>query len=147
MSKAIADCPFQWGDRVDHRKFGIGRIIDDPSPSGRPVLKQGNTVFCGWSATIEWEDSAREPARMALDFVLLVERVDAKGGAYWANEHTKLLAPAITKLRSLESALQSSFRPQNSGATAQIPELLYELEGAVAELLEFIRADDNGEHR
>lgn len=132
--------PFQWGDRVDHNKFGLGTVVGEPAAGSNSDRK------ASWGVLVRWDDQARSECRIAHNFLWLVERLDAKGGAYWANEHRKLIDVAIPKLRNLEHVLQSSFRPGSGPASTAIEVALKQLEVAVKPIQDFVKQDEAGKH-
>lgn len=133
-------CSFQWGDRVDHNKFGLGTVV------GEPIAGSNFDGKISWGVLVRWDDKNRPECKIMHNFLRLVERPDAKGGAYWANEHRKLLDIAIPKLRKLEHVLISSFRPGSEPASAAIEVALEQLEAAVKPIHDFAQRDEAGDH-
>ena len=121
----------QWGDRVDHKKFGFGTVCGEP---------EGDKVL------VEWDDPQRKTTGVMASFLQLVTRPDAKGGAYWNNEYKKLLeAVKVARVRS-DTALANAFRPTKGSGIASIDQALSEEKSPMDALREFLEEDEKGNH-
>ena len=134
------DGPFQWGDRVDHKLFGLGVVNGEPTES---MNGRGET---SWAVPVKWDASDRPDSKIGHAFLSLVERPDAKGGAFWANEHKKRLAPALTQIKALEMALSESYRPKSQDASKRVRGALDAVQRSIGDLLDFIEEDEKGHH-
>ena len=133
-------CPFHWGDRVDHNKFGLGTV------DGKPTASTNAAKVKTWLVPIRWDDTSRSAGKVVGEFIRLVHRPDAKGGAFWANEHTDLVDAAVAKLRDLEHALRTSFRPKSGSAIEPIERAILELEANLDSVRDFVLDDEAGKH-
>lgn len=123
--------PLQWGDRVDHKKFGLGTV--DGEPEGEKVR-------------VIWDDPNRAPARVVSSFLRLVTRPDAKGGAFWNHEYGKLLETVKSARGASDTALANAFRPKVGDGLAAIDQALAIEAEALDALRSFLLADEMGEH-
>lgn len=141
---------FNWGDRVDHPKFGIGTIVSRPVPvsgpiADRPGVGSYRTSPKGWRIEVEWDDPNRSRGKYSSLHFRLVERPDAKGGAYWAAAYRDRLEDVLDARRQTDGAMQQAFRSSNGGPS-DIRTKLQAEQDAITELLAFLDADEAGEH-
>ncbi len=146
-------CPFTWGDRIDHPKFGFGKVVSEPiecsGPIADPSHPGGFRIGAkGWSMDIEWEDEARGTTSMGSNFLTVVERPDAKGEAYWANEYEKILKKVQLDRSRTAEALARAFRDKRDDRldASAIRERLLQEKANLEALLNFLDADEAGEH-
>lgn len=123
--------PLQWGDRIDHKKFGLGTVEGEP---------EGEKVH------VIWDDPNRAPARVVSSFLRLVTRSDAKGGAFWNHEYSKLLKTVENTRAATNSELASAFRPIDGDGLSKLEQTLESEAKAFNDLRDFLVADEKGEH-
>lgn len=146
MSDVQGSCPFGWGDRVDHRIFGLGTVDGEPKAMCGAREDLRGTEFKGWSVPVAWDDPERRDGKVGHNHLKLVERPDSKGGAYWNNEYGKLIAEAYTLRKKTDAAIQSAFRaPGGTGLISLRLRLKSEL-AVLTQVTEFLEADERGEH-
>lgn len=77
-------CPLAEGDRVDHRKFGLGTVvaIDGPPSVGAP-RGPGSPPPNAWKVTVACDDPARGEIRVLSTFLTKVASPDARPFVYW----------------------------------------------------------------
>lgn len=121
----------QWGDRVDHKKFGLGTVEGEPD---------------GEKVHVIWDDPNRTPTRVASSFLRLVTRSDAKGGTFWNHEYSKLLKTVENTRTATNSELASAFRPIESDGLYKLEQALESEAKALNDLRDFLAADGRGEH-
>ncbi|MEL6202288.1 MAG: hypothetical protein AAFR39_07995 [Pseudomonadota bacterium] len=138
--------PFQWGDRVDHKLFGLGIVNGDPVAVCGPAPRTHEIVSKGWRVPVKWDDPSRTATSVACFVLRLVTRPDAKGGAFWNHEYKKLLERVLKARATSESAMKEGFRPHDGGGTERVSRALKQEQEAVAELQEFLKADEAGDH-
>lgn len=146
MSHETPPCPFEWSDRVDHRIFGLGTVTGEPR-AGFGATKNGcGTEFKGWSVPITWDDPDRNPGRV-MDYALrVVDRPDAKGGAYWSSEYRKLMADILSLRKKTDEAIEQAFRRADGKGVAGLLTVLETDRAAMSETIAFLEADERGEH-
>lgn len=138
--------PFQWGDRVDHKLFGFGTVNGDPVALCGPAPRKYEIVSKGWRVPVKWDDPSRTATMVACFALRLVTRPDAKGGAFWNNEYKELLERVLKTRATSESAIKQGFRPHDGEGVERIDRALKLEQEAVAELREFLKADEAGDH-
>jgi hypothetical protein len=63
-------CPFDEGDRVDHKIFGFGVVNGAPIPVvGPDPIAVGGSRDAGWCVPVRWDDPERT-AREVMDHAL-----------------------------------------------------------------------------
>lgn len=139
-------CPFQWGDRIDHKLFGFGTVDGEPVAVCGSDPRTYRTVSKGWTVPVKWDDPKRTATRVASVALQLVTRPDAKGGAYWSNEYRKLQEDVKTARSGVEQAINEGFRPRKRQGLHRLDEALKAERCAVANLRAFLEADEAGEH-
>ena len=142
--------PFDWGDRVDHPKFGLGTIVSRPGPVSGPIADRRDAGGYrvgpkGWTIEVEWDDPKRPRGKFSNSHFHLVERPDAKGGAYWAAIYQEKLENALDARRRTASVMQQAFRSSDHGP-ADIRQKLEAEREVIERLLAFLDADDADEH-
>lgn len=130
-----ASCPFQWGDRVDHKKFGLGTVVSEPISGGKD-----------WRLQVEWDDPSRGTTGIMSSILSLVSRPDAKGGAYWSYQYNQLLASVHAARNATNEALSNAFRPRGGEGLKSLLDILEIEKSAVRELTDFLERDEAGEH-
>jgi hypothetical protein len=127
-------CPLVEGDRVDHRKFGLGTVVgvsDHRSNTGE------------WRVDVDWDDKERNPCSVVSSFLGVVSRPNLRPFVYYDKQWKPLKANWLAARRNLENAVET-FRPEPS------PAGLIELQEierlAWAELERFIEDDRTGRH-
>lgn len=124
---AKAQCPFDEGDRVDHKVFGFGTVSGAPvavvGPGGRNSLE---IVDKGWTVPVAWDDPSRTAGKVAHWALTKVSSPDARPFTYWDRQWQPLLKGWLAARRKTEEA-QAGFRP------APDPERVRALQAAEAE--------------
>lgn len=136
----------QWGDRVDHRLFGLGTVNGEPVATEGPTKDGRGIEDKGWRVPVKWDDEARAQGSIASHALRLVDRPNAKGGAFWHAEYLKLVTTSAEASKGVEAAIRSAYRPFE-GEGLQRLQIALKAEGrARAALVEFLEADERGEH-
>jgi len=139
-------CPFQWGDRIDHKLFGLGTVNGEPVAVVGADANSHTTVPKGWIVPVDWDDPKRTATKVGSFALRLVTRPDAKGGAFWSSEFKKLLQVVKAARIASDNAFETAFRPHDGDGLATINRRLVEEQKAVDELLDFLEKDASGEH-
>lgn len=145
-------CPIQWGDRVDHKMFGFGTVVGEPVPvvggslEGPPFI-----VPSGWRITVNWDDPTRPQSDTSFDpdrsnVLQKVSSPTALGHAYWENEWRKRLDVLLVARGATDGYLKDAFRKKPSFSSRTLAELRDHESHALAELEDFLAADERGEH-
>lgn len=109
MSSSV--CPFEEGDRVDHKIFGFGTVSGAPTPVVGPELSgTGSVQDACWSIPVRWDDPARTAGAVMHAVLRKVSSPDARPFTYWERRWQPLLQTWLAARRDVERAL-SSFRP------------------------------------
>lgn len=139
-------CPFQWGDRIDHKLFGFGTVDGDPVASVGMNPKTYRTEPRGWMVPVKWDDPERTATQVASVALNLVTRPDAKGSAYWNNEYQKHLKSIQVARTATDTALKNAFRPHKGNGLEALQRALEEEQDCMETLKAFLKDDANGEH-
>lgn len=139
-------CPFEWGDRIDHKLFGFGTVNGEPSRSYGGDSRTFKTIKKGWSVPVKWDDPDRQASTFSSNALRLVTRPDAKGGQFWGHEYEKLLKQVTEARAATEVALKQGFRPNEGSGLTKIDRALNKEQVAIAKLKEFLEADEAGDH-
>lgn len=125
--------PLQMSDRVDHPKFGLGTISAPPEGDKYEVLF--DNPDCGTK-------------RVVRRFLFLATRPDAKGGSFWANEYARFLDKAQVDRRRTDEIMRRAFRGTDDEPkdTAALRKSLAQEKASIETLLEFLDADEAGDH-
>lgn len=109
-------CPFEKGDRVDHKFFGFGTIIDVPAPmvgvimeSGRPAVFDG-----GWRVRVRWDDEKFSPGDFSSSTLTKIVSPDAQAFSYWDCRWQLLFKNWIITRRDVEAAAGQLYPSVNS---------------------------------
>ena len=121
----------EWGDRVDHKKFGLGTVSGEP---------EGDKIL------VDWDDPKRAPTRVVGSFLRLVTRPDAKGGAFWGNEYRKLLEAVQAARKTSEVALANAFRATDGQGLTSLEKALEAEKAPLDALRDFLKQDEKGDH-
>jgi hypothetical protein len=127
-------CLLMEGDRVDHKTFGFGTVVevsDYPSNSG------------GWKVNVEWDDKERNASSVLSSFLSVVSRPDTKPFVYYNKQWMPLKANWLAARRNFENAVET-FRPEPS--RENLIELQEIEKAAWAEIERFIDDDRSGRH-
>lgn len=138
--------PFQWGDRVDHRVFGLGTVKGQPSASIGPSKDWRDQEHKGWAVPVKWDDPARDDNVVMSTHLRMVERPNAKGSAFWNHEFQKLKMRVLTARQATDLAIGTAFRPQQGGGAARVQAALAHEKESLDELAAFLNHDERGEH-
>lgn len=131
METKLGPTPLQWGDRIDHKKFGLGTV--DGEPNGAKVH-------------VIWDAPNRAPTWVVSLFLRLVARPDAKGGAFWNYEYSKLLKTVENTRAATNTELAIAFRPLDGNGLSRLELALESEVKALNDLRDFLSADEQGEH-
>lgn len=125
--------PLEMSDRVDHKKFGFGTISAPPE---------------GDKYEVEFDNPNFGTKRVVRRFLSLVTRPDAKGGPYWAQAYAGLLDKAQDDRWRTYEVMRGAFRdPHEEPRNAEkIRECLLREKRSMTALLDFLDADEAGEH-
>lgn len=139
-------CPFQWGDRVDHRIFGLGMVNGEPRAVCGPAADHRRVESKGWNVPVEWDDASRTAGSVASSFLRLVDRPNAKGGAYWRAEYAKLADNALKARAAVNIAISHAFRPVDGTDSQELKSAMRTESECLSALITFLEADERGEH-
>lgn len=104
-------CPFEEGDRVDHKIFGFGIVDGAPTAMvGPDVGSVGGVRDAGWSVPVRWDDPKRTAGAVVHHALRKVSSPDSHPFTYWDRQWQPLLQDWVTARREVEQAF-SSFRP------------------------------------
>ncbi|GGD15130.1 hypothetical protein [Aureimonas glaciei] len=138
---------FQWGDRIEHPSFGLGTV------NGAPVAvveTESSLRFGvedrGWRVPVEWDDPGRTSGSVGCDSIKLVDRPDAKGGAYWNHEFKNLLAQLSTTRSQTDAYLGEAFRHPRGSRIAAVQVLIDAEQQMLNRVLQFLSVDETGHH-
>lgn len=125
--------PLQMQDRVDHPKFGLGTIAAPPEGDKYEVL---------------FDNPEFGTKRIVRRFLFLVTRPDAKGGLFWAHEYAKVLDKVLYDRARTDGLMKAAFRDANDipANAKSIREHLDREKASIEALLEFLDADEDGDH-
>lgn len=137
---------FQWGDRVDHRTFGLGTVSGQPFAVSGPTHDLRGSEPKGWSVPVKWDDPSRKDGTYGSAHLRLVDRPNAKGGAFWNHEFQKLKTRALAARQATDLAITNAFRPLEGTGSEKIQAALAHEKSTLADLAEFLAADERGEH-
>ncbi|BDA84119.1 hypothetical protein Sa4125_16610 [Aureimonas sp. SA4125] len=138
---------FQWGDRVSHSNFGLGTVNGVPvAVDGTDASPRFSVEDRGWRVPVEWDDPGRTPGLVSSDSIKMIERPDAKGGAYWNNEFQTLLAQLASARSRTDAYLGEAFRHSRGSQVAAIRELAEAEQQILAKVLQFLNVDETGRH-
>ncbi|KAA0574633.1 hypothetical protein FZ983_27425 [Azospirillum sp. B21] len=85
--------PLDWGDRVEHRLFGLGHIVDIENDKLEIAFDESGTK------------------RVMSSFVTKVASAETKGIAYWNRQFKPLVAAWLTAREEVTRLLPQMFRP------------------------------------
>lgn len=145
-------CPLQWGDRIDHQKFGFGTVVGEPVPvMGGSLEGPPYVVPSGWRITVDWDDPARPQGEYSFDparnnIFRKVSSPNARGQAYWANEWRKCLEPLLAARAATDAYLKEAFRRMPPFAPDTLAQLQERERQALADVESFLAADERGDH-
>ncbi|MDR6872685.1 hypothetical protein J2Y55_003704 [Bosea sp. BE125] len=140
------ESPIQWGDRVDHKKFGLGTVKGEPDARSGASQELQSIEHKGWAVPVTWDDPTREDSMVMSTFLKVVSRPDAKGGAYWNHEFQKLTKRVLAARQATDLVIGNAFRPQGGGGAAKVQAALAHEEVSLGELAAFLERDEQGEH-
>jgi hypothetical protein len=129
-------CPFDEGDRVDHRKFGFGTVSGAPVAMMRAGLQRSESA--GWNIPVRWDDATCTANRVGSDFLTKVSSPDERPFAYWDRKWQPLLANWLEARRNFENAAKH-FRPAPSASELKS---LADAEAKAFSALESFRAEE-----
>jgi len=134
--------PFEWNDRIDHHVFGLGTVTGEPRPAG----SAGNGRQATWLIQVTWDDIDRPPSSILSSHLRLISRPDAKGGVYWRNEYQNVLEPALRARQHVNDLMSKAYRGQNGDDVEALKEALSREKAVVFDVVEFLDADERGDH-
>lgn len=112
-------CPFEEGDRVDHKIFGFGMVSGSPTPMAGPDMHSPTGVRdAGWSIPVRWDDPARTAGAVMHTALRKLSSPDSRPFTYWDRQWQPLFQAWFTARRNVEGAL-SSFRPAPSAGDVE----------------------------
>lgn len=123
----------QISDRVDHPRFGLGTVCE-PQKDDRVTV----TFDVDWFGT----------KCIIRKFLTHVTSPDVKGGAYWAHEFQEFLELALLARSRTNAAMKLAFRDKSrlEVSSAHIRAALEREKASMEALLQFLDADEAGEH-
>lgn len=110
------ECPFEEGDRVDHRIFGLGTVDGAPVAVVGPDMRSASGISeAGWSIPVRWDDAERTAGSVMHVALRKIESPDSRPFGYWDRQWQPLLKTWLTARREVEAAL-AGFRPAPESA-------------------------------
>jgi hypothetical protein len=138
---------FQWGDRIDHPNYGMGTVIGEPiAVAGAEPSPRFGSDDRGWRVPVEWDDPGRTAGSVSSDSIKMVERPDAKGGAFWNHEFQRLLSQAISARSVTDISLRAAFRHRQGSQVGDIKALIEAEQQILNKVLQFLNVDETGNH-
>lgn len=108
---ALPNCPFEEGNRIDHKLFGFGTVAGAPVAMVGPDSRSVSGVRdAGWSVPVIWDDPKRTAGAVAHHALRKVSSQDSRPFAHWDRQWQPLLQAWLTARREVEQ-VSSSFRP------------------------------------
>lgn len=136
--------PFEEGDVVDHRLFGLGTVTGPAMAVVRPNLrKPGGVEDAGWRVPVRWHDPARGEGDMSSGALRKVSSPDSRPFAYWDRQWRPLRDSWLSARRDLEAAVATFRPPPDAAALARLRSVEAR---AWSALEDFVRDDLNGKH-
>lgn len=141
---AKEQCPFEEGDRVDHKICGFGTVNGPPVAMVGPNPQRLTEIIDrGWMIPVRWDDPARTSDRVDHSALTKVSSPDARPFTYWDRQWQPLLKAWLAARRAYEDAAKA-FRPLPA------PEVLAQLraaeESAYAAMEAFKQDEREGRH-
>lgn len=104
-------CPFEEGDRVDHRKFGLGTVSGAPVATvGPDVSARSGVRDAGWRLSVTWDDPDRSTTQIMSSHLTKVASPDTRPYSYWNRQWQPLLTAWRDARKAFEIAA-AEFRP------------------------------------
>lgn len=137
-------CPFEEGDRVDHKLFGMGTINGVPVAVVSPDLNSPTGVRdAGWIVPVQWDDPERTGKSVVSWALRKVSSPDSRPFTYWDRQWQPLLQEWLQARRALEAALMQ-FRPLPDKGKVEL--LQRQEEQAFVAMRAFVQAELDGRH-
>lgn len=106
-----SNCPFEEGDRVDHKLFGFGTVAGAPvAVVGPDARGTGGVREAGWRIPVKWDDPTRTAGAVMHQALRKVSSPDSRPFGHWDRKWQPLLQAWLTARREVEQ-VSSSFRP------------------------------------
>jgi hypothetical protein len=112
-------CPFEEGDRVDHRLFGFGTVTGASVAVVGASERGYKIVPKGWRVPVTWDDPGRQPSDVGSSALTKVSSPDARPFTYWDRQWQLLLQSWKAARKAVEDDT-SAFRPVADPARLQI---------------------------
>ncbi len=138
------ECPFEEGDRIDHRTFGLGTVSGAPVPTSGPDVRAPSGVSDkGWRIPVQWDDPTRTATGVTDWALRKVASADSRPYGYRNRQWQPLLRAWLAARRDVEQ-VASIFRP------VPAPSELARLQDAEATALNamnlFLDEEQSGKH-
>jgi hypothetical protein len=146
MSKENDTVPFKWGDRIDHAKFGLGTVNGEPRAVSGASSDLRRIEPKGWTVPVKWDEASRGATQISSSHLKLVDRPNAKGGAYWNHEFQKLADEVRNARKETDLALTNVFRPVGGEGLSTLRTRLEAEHEQLSRLLRFVEEDERGDH-
>lgn len=138
-------CPFDEGDRVDHRIFGFGIVSGTPTPVvGPDLIAVSGVRDAGWCIPVRWDDPKRTAGAVMHHALRKVSIPDARPFTYWDRQWQPLVQDWLAARREVEQVFLS-FRPLP--APSQVTNAQDAERRAFEAMLRFLENEQAGEHR
>ncbi len=106
-----SNCPFEEGDRIDHKLFGFGTVVGMPVAAVGPDSRSLSGVRdAGWNIPIRWDDPKQTAGAVMHQALCKVSSPDSRPFAHWDRQWQPLLQAWLVARREVER-VSSSFRP------------------------------------
>lgn len=136
-------CPFEEGDRVDHKIFGFGVVDGAPTAVVRPDIGGSGIRNAGWSIPVRWDDQKRAAGDVMHHALRKVSEPSARPFTHWDRQWQPLRQDWLTARREVERAFLS-FRPAPTPSEVTRAQ---EAERRTFEtMLRFLEMEQAGEH-
>jgi hypothetical protein len=140
----MTKCAFAEGDRVEHKLFGIGTVMDAPVAAVGAALHAPRRVKqAGWRMVVRWDDASRD-ACTVMDFALRkVASPESRPFSHYERHWNPLREEWLETRRRVEGLL-SRFRPPCDPVA--LTDALEAEARALAALTRFVRDESDGKH-
>jgi hypothetical protein len=103
-------CPFEEGDRIDHKLFGFGTVAGEPVAVVGPDARGTGVRDAGWRIPVKWDNPTRTAGAILHQALRRVSSPDSRPFGHWDRQWQPLLQAWLAARRDVER-ISASFRP------------------------------------